>query len=216
MSEAILDNDDDTPDALSLSALLSSRVCHDLINPVGAIGSGLDVLDDPDTEPPMRDAALDLVRSGAHKAIALLSYARLAYGAAGGFGAEISLEDAEKALKGVFDLVKPELDWRIGAGFSPKEHVKTLLILGYAAADCVPRGGAVVVEGTPEKFEIRASGPKMYLQDELRQALSGDARDLAPKFTPALIASELVAAAGGTISAEIADDCVTLKAAFSA
>ena len=121
MSEAALSEDDEgTPDALSLSALLSSRVCHDLINPVGAIGSGLDVLEDPDTDASMRDAALDLVRSGAHKAIALLSYARLAYGAAGGYGAEISLDDAEKALRGVFDLVKPELDWRIGKGLSPK------------------------------------------------------------------------------------------------
>jgi len=217
MAEACLDKDDENPpDALSLSALLSSRVCHDLINPVGAIGSGLDVLDDPDTDATMRDAALDLMRSGAHKAIALLSYARLAYGAAGGFGAEIRLEDAEKALRGVFDLVKPDLDWGLGGGLSPKENVKTLLILAYAAADCVPRGGTVAVEGSPERFEIRATGPKMYLQDELRRALAGDARDLAPKFTPALIASALVAASGGAISAEISEDCVTLKAAFAA
>ena len=58
----------------------------------------------------MQDAAIDLIRNGARKAIALLTYARLAYGAAGGYGAEISLEDAEKALRGVYGLVKADLD----------------------------------------------------------------------------------------------------------
>lgn len=200
--------------AIALSALLSSRVCHDLINPVGAIGSGLEVLDDPSMDGTMRDAALDLIRSGAGKAIALLTYARLAYGAAGGYGAEIGLEDAKKALAGVFDTVKPDLDWRIGEGMAPKENVKALLILAYAAADCVPRGGTVTIAGDINDFTITATGKKVLLQDDLVKALGGDARGIAPKFTPALIAAQLVEEKGGRISAVKDEEKVVLSASF--
>lgn len=209
------EQDDGELDTLSLAALLSSRVCHDLINPVGAIESGLDVLDDPDMDDSMRAAALDLVKSGARKAVALLSFARLAYGAGGAYGEEVGLEDARKALSDVFDIMKPDLDWRLGAGSAAKEKVKVMLILAHAAADCVPRGGSVVVESDGAGFKISASGKRLMLQEDLRKALAGDARGLAPKFTPTLIASQIVAAAGGGVSAEMTDDAVTIRAEFS-
>ncbi|MEM8772397.1 MAG: histidine phosphotransferase family protein [Pseudomonadota bacterium] len=203
-------------DALSLSSLISSRVCHDLINPVGAIGSGLDVLDDPDTEETMRDAALDLIRSGAQKALALLTFARLAYGAAGGFGAQISLDDAKAAMQAVYDTLKPELAWNLAGGLAAKEQVKTLLILAHAAADCVPRGGVVAIEGEIGDFTITATGKRIYLQDDLVKALQGDGRGLTPKFTPALIAAQLVKSAGGEISAEATDEKAVMRARVKA
>jgi len=206
---------DDDLDALSLSALLSSRVCHDLINPVGAIGSGLEVLDDPSMDGSMREAAQDLIRSGAAKAIALLTYARLAYGAAGGHGAQISLEDAKKVLTGIYDTVKPDLDWRLGDGFADKENVKVLLVLAYSAAECVPRGGSVVIGGTIDNFTITATGKKVLLQDDLVKALSGDSSDIAPKFAPALIASQLASEKGGRITATKDDEKVVLAATFN-
>lgn len=218
MSEALdlTPPDDSDPDAIALSALISSRVCHDLINPVGALSSGLEVLDDPSMDGAMQEAAMDLIRSGAQKAIALLAYARLAYGAAGGFGAEISLDDARKALADLFAITKAELDWRIGTGLAPKENVKVLMVLAYAGADCVPRGGVVSIQGDIGDFSIRASGKKVLLNDDLVRALGGDAADITPKHTPALIASQLVEARGGVLSAERTDDGVIFRAKFGA
>ncbi len=216
MSEALdlTPPDDDDPDALALSALLSSRVCHDLINPVGAVGSGLEVLDDPSMDGVMRDAAMDLIHAGAKKAIALLSYARLAYGAAGGFGAQISLEDARQALEGVYETQKADLEWNLGADLAPKENVKVLLILAYAAADCVPRGGTVSLTGDISNFIITATGKKLYLNDDLVRSMRGDASGIAPKFTPALIAARMIAATGGAMSVDMTDDVVTFRASF--
>jgi histidine phosphotransferase ChpT len=208
--------DDEDLDALALSALLSSRVCHDLINPVGAIGSGLEVLDDPEIEGSMREAAFDLIRSGAVKAIALLSYARLAYGAAGGYGAEISLDDAIKALTDLFAVTKAELDWQIGGGLAAKEKVKVLLIIAYAAAECAPRGGKVSITGDINNFVITATGQKVLLNESLVRALGGDTHEIAPKFTPALIASRLVGVSGGKISADLIDGVTTFRVAFGA
>ncbi len=206
---------EDEPDALALAALLSSRVCHDLINPVGALSSGLEVLDDPAMEGAMREAAMDLIRSGAQKAIALLSYARLAYGAAGGFGAQISLEDAQKALADLFAVTKAELDWRIETGLAAKENVKVLMVLAYAAADCVPRGGVVTVEGDIANFTITVTGKKVLLNETLVRALGGDATELTPKFTPAYIAAQLARAGGGAVSVERTEDKVTFSASFA-
>lgn len=220
MSDALPDSnaaetvDEAELDSVALSALLSSRVCHDLINPVGAIGSGLDVLDDPDMEGGMRDAAMDLIRSGAGKAIDLLSYARLAYGAAGGYGAQISLEEARKVLEAVYRHTKAELDWGLGADLAPKEAVKVLLILAYAAADSVPRGGLVAISGEISNFKIHVSGKRVMIQDELVNALGGDANSLAPKFTPALIAAKIVAETGGALNIHRAEDSVTFHASF--
>ncbi len=205
---------DETLDATAMSALLSSRICHDLINPVGAIGSGLEVLDDPTMDGTMQEAALDLIRSGAGKAIALLTYARLAYGAAGGFGAQIGLEDAQKVLVDLFETVKPELDWQIAGDFADKENVKVILILAYAAADCVPRGGVVQISGDVQNFSITATGKKVILQDDLVSALRGESKDIAPKFMPALIALKLAEERGGHISASKDDEKVEFKASF--
>src|SRR3954468_16264066 len=70
-----------TLDSLDLAALLCSRVCHDVISPVGAIVNGLEVLED-ENDPAMHDFALDLIRKSARQASARLQFARLAFGAA--------------------------------------------------------------------------------------------------------------------------------------
>lgn len=204
----------ETPDPVALSALLASRLCHDLVNPVGAIGSGLEVLGEPGMDQEMKDTALALIESGGRKSIALLKYARLAYGAAGGFGAEIPMEEAEAALKEVYALAKADLDWRVPGGMVAKEKVKTLLILVFAAADCVPRGGLVTVRASGAGYAIEATGPRVILQQDLARAAAGDAAELKPKFAPAYIAGLMTRAAGGDIVITLEGEKVVMRANF--
>ena len=75
---------------LELAALISSRICHDVISPVGAIANGLEMLGEEQDEA-MREQTLALIRKSAHQASAKLQFARLAFGAAGSAGAEIDL-----------------------------------------------------------------------------------------------------------------------------
>ncbi|MEQ1931355.1 MAG: histidine phosphotransferase family protein [Parvularculaceae bacterium] len=203
-------------DPVALSALLASRVCHDLINPVGALGSGLEVLEDRDLDPPMRDAANDLIKSGGKKAIALLKFARLAYGAAGGFGAQIPMEDAEAAIKELYHWSKAELSWQAPPGLASKECVKILLILAQAASDCVPRGGKVTVAASADGYTVEAQGPRAMLHAELAAALAGNFEDLKPKFAPAYIAGLLARETGGTIEAVLEGERVTFTARLAA
>src|SRR5436189_5861309 len=87
------------PDALELAALLCSRVCHDLISPVGLIVNGLEVLDD-NPKPEDRDFALDLIRKSAKTASARLQFCRLAFGAAGSAGAQLQVGRAHDVHMG--------------------------------------------------------------------------------------------------------------------
>lgn len=202
-------------DPVALSALLASRLCHDLINPVGALGSGLDVLEEEGMDQGMKDAALDLIRSGGAKSIALLKYARIAYGAAGGRGAELPWDEAHAVLRELFNWTKADLVWRVTPGQAAKEKVKAVLILAYAAADCVPRGGEVVVDADGDRLTVRASGPRAILQDDLVAALRGDAADLKPKFAPAYVAGLLAREFGGDVEAGRDGDAIILSANFA-
>ena len=114
---------------LELAALVSSRICHDVINPVAAISNGLEMLDEePDSD--MREAAMDLIRKSASQASAKLQFARLAFGAAGSAGAEIDLRDAEKVAVGfVQGTGKHQVVWRGPLAALPKNKAKLLLNL---------------------------------------------------------------------------------------
>lgn len=131
--------------SLDLASLVASRVCHDIISPVGAITNGLEVLDE-ETDEGMRTFAMDLVRKSAVQASAKLQFARLAFGASGSAGAAIDLTAAHEVAALYFDHEKANLDWKAEPAVLPKNEVKLLLNLALLAAGSVPRGGTVTVD----------------------------------------------------------------------
>src|SRR6059058_615725 len=149
------------PDALELAALLCSRVCHDLISPVGAIVNGLEVLDD-NPKPDDREFALDLIRKSARTASARLQFCRLAFGAAGSAGAQIDTGDAESMARGHLEDDKTKIVWNLPRVLAPKNRVKLLLNMLVIAQQTIPRGGVLTVdsvgEGDGMGFRVAASG----------------------------------------------------------
>src|SRR5215813_5717559 len=150
-----------SPDALEFAALLCSRVCHDLISPVGAIVNGLEVLDD-DPKPEDRDFALDLIRKSAKTASARLQFCRLAFGAAGSAGAQIDLGDAQTMSRGHIEDGKTAITWNLPRLLLPKNRVKLLLNMLVIAQQTIPRGGMLTVDaigdGETMGFRITATG----------------------------------------------------------
>ncbi len=167
----------DELEALDLAALLCSRICHDIISPVGAITNGLEVLDEEDNEE-MKAFAFDLIRKSARQASAKLQFARLAFGAAGSAGAEIDLGDAEKVARGLMENEKPDLFWEAPPALMPKNRVKLLLNLLLLAGNAVPRGGSirVTVSGPPEgpEFRLLCSGPAARIPPAFEKLVPGD------------------------------------------
>ena len=136
-------------DPMDLAALLCSRVCHDVISPVGAIVNGLEVLEDED-DASMRDVAIDLIKKSARSASARLQFCRLAFGAAGSVGASIDTGDAESVARGLLTTEKTTLNWTATRQLMAKNKVKLLLNLCLLANTTIPRGGVLTVDAIGE------------------------------------------------------------------
>jgi histidine phosphotransferase ChpT len=162
------------PSDLELAALISSKICHDVINPVGAIYNGLEILNDED-DAEAKSYALDVIRNVTEQASARLQFARFAFGAAGAAGSVIDLGTAEKISHGFVGTGKHKLVWKGPAGYLTKDRVKLLLNLVASAINALPRGGEIEVQiqGPLEQatFSLRCRGfgarPPNYLVDFL-------------------------------------------------
>jgi histidine phosphotransferase ChpT len=180
------------PDTLELAALLCSRVCHDLISPVGAIVNGLEVLDD-NPKPEDRDFALELIRKSAKTASARLQFCRLAFGAAGSSGAQIDLGDAQAMARGHIEDGKTTITWNLPRLLLPKNRVKLLLNMLVIAQQTIPRGGMLAIdpigEGEKMGFRVTATGLNARLPQNIAHLLSssdapgGDAHAVQPYYT---------------------------------
>ena len=165
------------PDALELAALLCSRVCHDLISPVGAIVNGLEVLDD-NPKPDDREFALDLIRKSARTASARLQFCRLAFGAAGSSGAQVDVGDAQNMAKGHLEDGKTTVVWNLPRLLLAKNRVKLLLNMMVIAQQTIPRGGTLTVDpvgdGDAMGFRVAASGLNARMPQNIADLLRSD------------------------------------------
>lgn len=196
------------------ASLMCSRLCHDLLSPVGALNNGLELLAD-ETDPDMRARCLELLTDSARASANKLKFFRLAFGAAGGFGDSIDTREARAALEGLFgDNHRVKLGWMVEAPSLPKPAVKVLLNLALIAGDALVRGGQLdvgaEVTATGIDIAVRADGPRIVLDAELRGALLGDAAMMTPRAAAACLARELVEQGGGTLQVSPSDSPVLL------
>ena len=184
---------DITLESLDLAALMCSRVCHDVISPVGAIVNGLEVMD-LEKDAAMREDALRLVRESAGRASSRLQFAWLAFGAGGSAGAAIDLSAAHTVARTYFEDEKAELVWEAPRLLLPKNKVKLLLNLLLLAGPAIPRGGTIkvtVVGGVAASTMIvTATGPNARIPPHVTELLAGqsatgsvDAHAIQPFYT---------------------------------
>jgi histidine phosphotransferase ChpT len=206
-----------TLEALDLAALLCSRVCHDLISPSGAIVNGLEVLEESKDEE-TKNFALDLIRKSARTASARLQFCRMAFGAAGSASAQVDLGDAENVARGFVEDEKVKLSWNLSSAMVPKNRIKLLLNMILVAAQSIPRGGVVTVEGDgpPEAmtFKVSAYGLNARIPQAVPALLAGlsdrgviDAHAIQPFY-----AGLLGRASGLAVSIEADGDAIVVAA----
>jgi histidine phosphotransferase ChpT len=179
-------------EGLDLAALLCSRVCHDLISPVGAIMNGLEVMEDEKDEETSK-FAMDLIKKSARTASAKLQFCRLAFGAAGSAGAQIDTGDAEKVARGLLEDDKTKMAWNLPRALLAKNRVKLLLNMLLVAAQSIPRGGQLTVDpvgmGETSGFRVSAAGQNAKVPQALPGLLAGspdnavDAHAIQPFYT---------------------------------
>lgn len=205
---------------LDLAALLVSRVCHDLISPVGAISNGIEILDD-EKDAEMRDHAMTLIGHSVAQAKARLLFARLAFGAMGSAGAEIPLREAHIVAQDFFRGAKAKMRWEAPDIALDKEIVKILLNIAAIGAETIPRGGTLTlstsVVGERVDLLVKAEGPRANLGADIASALSGAVAfdDLTGRTIAPYMAGMLARKWGSKIEVQTAPESVQLIARLS-
>lgn len=162
---------------LRVAELLASRLCHDLVGPIGAVSNGLELIEEEGLD--LTDDALQLAGKSAGQAANILQIYRLAYGMAGArIGGDLS--DLESLATGYLDSSRVSLDWRIPAEAAqgPDGLGKLLLNIVLLAEEALPRGGTLAVELATGsgglEVGVTASGPGARIREEAALGLSDD------------------------------------------
>ena len=195
-----------------LAAHLAGRLCHDLISPVSAIVSGLDLLEDPSAQD-MRDDAMNLIAQSARKLANALSFARIAYGSSAS-AETFDPKDLEGLTRAIFGHVRAELDWAVESERLDKPAARALLNLAQLGATALPTGGVarLTVESGEQAMTLRleAKGPRVRLRPEAQAGLKGQpmTEGLAGQWVQPYYLHALVSDARGVVASEIVDDMV--------
>ena len=202
--------------SVDLASLLCSRLCHDLMSPVGALNNGIELLAD-EQDPDMRDRCLELLSDSARVTANKLKFFRLAFGAAGGFGDAVDSSEARAALEGLLGQGKVELGWMVGDSKLSKTATKLLLNLALIAGDALVRGGRLDVGAENDggtEIAIRAEGPRIVVDAGIRDMLlNGAEGGVEARTAGAWLAHSLASEAGGAIQlSQPSDDVLMIGA----
>lgn len=201
-----------------LAALLCSRLCHDLLSPVGALNNGLELLAE-EKDPEMRQRCFELLEQSARISADKLKFFRLAYGAAGGFGEAVPTNEPRSLIEGlVSSNERLALEWGVSESALPKPAVKVLLNLAAIGADALVRGGTLSVgaesrDGATE-IAVRAAGPRVAFDANIGKALDGSLADdeLTGKTAPAHLIRLLAEELGGGVQYALSAEALVMGA----
>ncbi|MDF8334229.1 histidine phosphotransferase family protein [Novosphingobium cyanobacteriorum] len=207
-----------TTSSVDLASLLCSRLCHDLLSPVGALTNGLELLAD-EKDPGMRQKCFELLEQSAKTSADKLRFFRLAFGAAGGFGDSVPNQEPRALVDAlVGNNGRIAVNWALAGDSLPKPAVKVLLNLALIAIDALVRGGtldiaAEVREGASE-IVVRAAGTRIAFDATVGQALDGSLppADLNSKTAPAAMVQQLAASIGGGIQVHLSPEALVMGA----
>lgn len=191
---------------LQVAELLASRLCHDLVGPIGAVSNGIELLADGDTD--MADDALQLSSRSAGQANVLLQFYRMAYGMAGNRQGG-DLAPMRELAQQFFSHQKSSLEWAESPAPPglPESAGKLILNMLVLAAESLPRGGTVGVllskDGEASEIAVVAVGADAGLRDEMRSGLKEDVsvEDLTPRSVHGYFTRLLARRMGGSLEA---------------
>lgn len=171
-------------DDLNFTAFMSSKICHDLVGPVGAISNGLELLEE-ETDEQTRAYALELIQFSANVARNRLEFARLAFGASSALGSDVDLGIVEKIARAFVEEGKHKLHWSAYKGDLEKTRVRLLLTTLTIAMTAVPAGGDIHLTLSGDKdapdLEFRCSGRGARIPPEFNKMLSGNGSEINPR-----------------------------------
>lgn len=193
---------------VNVAALIGSRICHDLISPVGAVTNGLELLamsgvgDSPE---------LSLVNSSAADATARIKLFRLAFGAASE-GQQTGADEVRMILANHYSDGRLTTEWRPDAPV-PRKTAQAALLAVLCVEQSLPFGGTMVVDHSGDAWSVTGSSDRIKERGDLWAGLLGDAEltKLAPADVQYLLLSDLLKETGRSCTITATQTSVCLR-----
>jgi len=197
------------PDSIDFASLLCSRLCHDLLSPVGALNNGIELLAD-ETDPRMREQCLSLLADSARTTAGKLKFFRLAFGAGGGYGEMVPVHEVRAAIEGMFPPGgKLDLQWMIAGDSLSKPAAKLLLNLVLLTGEALPRGGSIAIgaeeQNSATEIVVRGEGARITFDPAIRAGLEGQG-DVTTRTAAAFMIRSVADECGGELLIAGADE----------
>ncbi len=201
-----------------LASLLCSRLCHDMLSPVGALSNGLELLAE-EQDPEMRAKVVELLEQSAKISTDKLKFFRLAFGAAGGFGEAVPVEEAHNVIEALASDAKDvTLNWAITEKTLPKPAIKVMLNLAQIALDALIRGGTMDIgaelqDGNVE-IVVRANANRIAFDETIGRSLQGElgAGELTSRTAAAHMICQLAEECGGGLQYKLGENTLVMGA----
>lgn len=190
----------------NIDALISSRICHDLISPVGAISNGIELMGALETSIP----EIGLIADSVGNATAKLQFFRVCFGQYSA-GSIMGSNEMQITASNMLQTARLKLKWRITSEQLPRKVVKLLFLMLLCTETTLPVGGTISITEDGGRFDILATGSRIQIND-IWQIFE----DLTPEtITPAQVqfpqVLSLAADIGRQIHIEIIDNSLHIK-----
>ena len=189
------------PDKPDLAALVGSRICHDLISPIGAIGNGVELM-------VMESATamgpeMALISESVGHATARIRFFRVAFGATGS-DQRIGRSEVSAILADMSHGGRVKIDWLSPADL-PRRDVKLVFLLLLCAESAMPYGGSVTIERGDTRWMLHATSPKLKIDTALWECLADPhaLADIGPAQVQFLLVPEEISRQHRRLSAEL-------------
>lgn len=207
-----------TKQSFEIASLLCSRLCHDMMSPVGALSNGIELLGG-ERDPEMRQRCMELLEQSAKICADKLKFFRLAFGAAGGFGERVPVSEPCSLIEALAaNTGRVTVNWTIGIDTLPKAAVKVMLNLAHIGLEALVRGGTLEIgveqRENASEIVVRAAGPRIAFDEDVGRALEGSLgeTELSSRTAPAALIRTIASECGGGLQFARSDDALILGA----
>lgn len=195
----------DKPD---IAALIGSRICHDLISPIGAIGNGVELLmlESRDQGPEMA-----LISDSVAQANARIRFFRIAFGAASP-GQRIGRPEVAEVLAGLTRGGRLVIDWQ-GPAEMARAEVKLACLLILCMETAMPQGGRITVSHGDGRWALTAEAARLRVDPALWEVLSNPAApaEIGPAQVHFLLVPEEIRRQTRRLAVETGDGTIRLS-----
>lgn len=198
-----------TASRFEISTLVGSRICHDLINPIGAIGNGIELLGM--SQPGLENCEeMQLIRQSLANASARIQYYRVAFGAASQ-EQSVGARDLQRIVTETLSGGRISLDLGITEDCA-RTDAKLALLLILSLETALPRGGTISVQLSQARRRLVCSGPQMAVREAHWQALTDPARceSFAASDVQFILLAAAASDAGRALSVDLKDEAITI------